>query len=413
VHELLLSGSPLALAANADSADDWLRCDVDPGRVQVTVTPEAVGECEGTVVLSTPIGDHQVPVRVAVVPATVPEAAVPKARRAPRVRPVTAPPADRVAAPPVEAIAQPLVEPVAPPTRTPPAAAPVPAAEPADVSPSGGGAGPGRLWWPVSAALLLIAIGWLLEYWRLGDLLWYQPSAPNLPPSFLGDGFSLAPLVVIASVIGALWWPRLAGLALGVASGVALFFLTWSLVFLGASRIRDDSSVAPLWRGFFYLGLATMVVVPVELWHRHLLGGRPRWRRPTLLEAGLFALGAFLSFKALTKILDYEKLYELYGKPSLVLPVFTVALSGLAIVTRISDDRATVIVTAAVAYVGVSSLALLYVAAQAHAPFADMLLVGNSALLLAFVARLAQDRWPHLHLPKRRSPPATKASVSG
>jgi hypothetical protein len=67
VHELLLTGSPLALATNADSADDWLRCEVDPGRVQVTVAPEAPGVYEGTVVLATPIGDLQLPVRVEVV----------------------------------------------------------------------------------------------------------------------------------------------------------------------------------------------------------------------------------------------------------------------------------------------------------------------------------------------------------
>jgi hypothetical protein len=418
VHELVLTGSPLALAANADSADDWLRCDADPGRVQVTVAPEAPGDYEGTVVLATPIGDHLVPVRVEVVAAP----AVPKARRAPRAQAVAPPPADQVAAPRVEPVDQPFAEPVVLPTPTPPDAAPIaappaaslPVGEPADVLPSGGGAGPSRLWWPVSAALVAIATGWLLAYLALsGHLLWYQPSASYLKLLFPFDGFGLAPVVVLVLVIGAWRWPRLATITLGVATGIALFFLTWSVIFLGTSSISDDSSVAPSWRAFFYLGLATIAVVPLELWHRHLLGGRLPLRRPTFLEAGLIVLGAYLLFKGPSQRLDYVSFREVYGVgPSLLLPVLTVALTGWATVTRISGDRATVIVTAAVAYLAASSVALLYVAVLAYnTTFATWMFVGNAAMLLALAARRAQGRWPRLNLPKGKSPPATKASA--
>jgi hypothetical protein len=408
VHQLVLTGSPLALAVNADSADDWLRCEVDPGRVQVTVAPEAPGDYEGTVVLATPIGDLQVPVRVEVVAAA---AAIPRARRA-RVRPVAAPPADQ-AAPPVEPVDQPFVEPVAPPAPTLPAAAPIaaasmpvasmPAAVPADVSPSGEDAGPSRLWWPVSAALVAIAIRWLLAYRALPDLLWYQPSANPVRPSFPFDGFGLAPVVVIVSVIGAMRWPRMAVITLGVATGVGLFFVTWSVIFLSASRISGDSNLAPTWRALFYLGLATIAVVPLELWHRHLRRGRLPWRRPTFLEAGLVVLGAYLLFDSLSQKLDYLSFGALYPGYSLLLPVLTVALTGWATVTRISGDRATVIVTAAVAYLVASSVALLYVTVRAHAPFATWMIVGNAAMLLALAARRAQGRWPGVHLMRPRS----------
>jgi hypothetical protein len=419
VHELVLTGSPLALAANADSADDWLRCEVDPGRVQVTVAPEAPGDYEGTVVLATPIGDLQVPVRVGVVAAAP---AIPEARRA-RVKPVAAPPADRVSAPPVEPVDQPFVAPVVPPAPTSPTASPMPAAsmpaasmpaaEPGDVSPSGEDAGPSRLWWPVSAALVVIAIGWFLAYLALsGDLLWYQPSANYLTPSFPFDGFGLAPVVVIVSVIGAVRWPRMAVFALGVAAGLALFFLTWSVIFLSASWITDNSSLASTWRALFYLGLATIAVVPLELWHRHLLRGRLPWRRPTFLETGLIVLGAYLLFDSRSQKLDYRTFGEVYNGPSWLVPVLTVALTGWATVTRISGDRGKIIVTAAVAYLAASSVALLYLAVRGyHATFAGDIFLGSAAMLLAIAARRAEGRWPHLHLPKRKSPPATTAST--
>jgi hypothetical protein len=266
----------------------------------------------------------------------------------------------------------------------------------------------------VSAALVAIAIGWLLAYLGLsGRLLWYQPSVTYLESSFPFDGFGLAPVVVVVSVIGALLWPRLAVIALGVATGHALFLLTWSVIFLRTSSVSDDASLAPSWWAVFYLGLAAIAVLPLELWHRHQLGGRLPWRRPTLLEAGLIVLGAYLLFKGPSQKIDYVSFREVYGDgPSLLLPFLTVALTGWATVTRISGDRATVIVAAAVAYLAASSLALLYVAVQAYnTTFATWMVAGNAAMLLALAARRAQGRWHGLPLPKRKSPPATKAST--
>jgi hypothetical protein len=201
-------------------------------------------------------------------------------------------------------------------------------------------------------------------------------------------------------------------IALGAATGFALFFLTWSVIFLGTSRISSDSSLAPTWWAFIFLGLATIAVVLLELWHRHLLRGRLPWRRPTFLEAGLIVLGAYLLVNSLSRKLDYLSFWSLYPGRSLLVPVLTVALTGWATVTRLSGDRAKVIVTAAVAYLAVSSVALLYVAVQApNGPFARRIFAGNVAMLLAFAARLAQGRWGRLQLPKRKSPPATKAST--
>jgi hypothetical protein len=397
VHELVLTGSPLALAANADSADDWLRCDVDPGRVQVTVAPEAPGDYEGTVVLATPIGDHLVPVRVEVVPA----AAVPKARRAPRAQPVTPPPVEPV-------VQQPTQPPAPAPARQVPATNQEPA--PADMS-SSADTNASRLWWPVAAALVAVAVGLVLVHKGFTDTVWVVPQDSNLGPSRLRDGFILAPVVMIALVVAALGWPRPAASALGASAGVALFFLTWSVIFLGTSRIRDDPSLAWIWRNYLFLALAAIVVVVLELWHRHLLRGRLSWRRPTLLESGLLVPGAVLAFDAARQRFHDQLITVVAGKLFLVLPVITVALTCLATFIRISGDRATVIITTAVAYLGATSLALLYLALSVSAPFAVLTLYGNAFLLLTLAARLAQGRWGRLQLPKRKSSPATEAST--
>jgi Caspase domain len=385
VLELRLSGSPLALAATAASSEEWLRCEVDSDRVQVTVTPEEPGEYGGTLVLATPMGEHQVPVRVEVVGG----AAVPRARKAPAPAPVLPPPVpspQRSVAPTPNRAADP---------------------EPLLDTPSGA-VNPRGLWWPVSVALLGVAIGWLLVHRGFTDTVWVVPEDSNLGPSRL-DGFGLWPVVVIAVVAATLRWPRLAASALGVATGVALLFLTWSVIALGTSRIRGDPLLAGIWRNYLFLGLAAIVVVVIELWHRQLLRDRLWWRRPTLLEAGLLVPGAVLVFDATRQRFDHDLVLEVFGKPFLVLPVLTVALTCLATSTLISGDRASVIITAAVTYLGASSWALLYLGLNVSAPYADVTLCGNALLLLALAARVGVSRWKRPHVVRRKSSGAEQA----
>jgi hypothetical protein len=259
----------------------------------------------------------------------------------------------------------------------------------------------------VAAALVAIAIGLLLVHGSFSDTLWVVPQDANLRPSVY-DGFSLAPVVLIALVVAALVWPRPAAWALGASAGVALFFLTWSVIFLNTSRISEDTVLAPIWRHYGYLALAAIVVVVLELWHRHLWRGRLSWRRPTLLESCLMVPGAVLAFVAARQDYDRVPVTVVYEKLFLVLPVLTVSLTCFATFLRISGDRATVIITTAVAYLGATSLALLYLAKGTSAPYAVVTLCGNAFLLLALAARLAQDRW-HLTLPRPKSPSSDQA----
>jgi hypothetical protein len=261
----------------------------------------------------------------------------------------------------------------------------------------------------VSAALVAIAIGLVLVHRGFTDTVWVVPQDSNLGPSPLRDGLILAPLVVIALVVASLGWPRFAAPALGASAGVALFFLTWSVIFLATSRIRDDTSLAWIWRNYLCLALAAIVVVVLELWHRQLLRGWLTWRRPTLLECGLLVPGAVLAFDAARQRFDHQLITVVAGKPFLLLPVLTMVLICLATFIRISGDRATVIITTAVAYLGATSLALLYLALSVSAPYAVVTLRGNAFLLLAIAARRAQGRWPRLQLPNRKTPRATEA----
>jgi Caspase domain len=395
VQELRLTGSPLALAATAESGEDWLRCEIDSDRVQVTVAPQEPGEYGGTLVLATPMGEHQVPVRVEVVAG----AAVPKARSAPKRRAVPIPsavPSARTA---------PASAPIPAPAPTPglapsqglaptPAAAPTPEpageAKPFDDTPKGE-IGPQRLWLPVSVLLLVAAVGWIWAYYALGTL-WIDPDNSNIEPSVL-DGFGTAIVVMTALVLGAVAWPRLVWSALGVASGVALFYVGWSITFLDIAEIRNGTD-GPVWTAFLCLGVATIAVVLLELRHRQLLGHRLSWRPPRPLEAGLLVVGAGLLFRAIRLDFDGSSIWQLFPHMfALLLPVVTLALTCWAILTPLTGERSKVIVAAALAYVGASFWALMFLVLNASAPFAKIMIYGEALLLLAVAARLGDSYW--------------------
>jgi len=381
VTELRLTGSPLALAATAESADGWLRCEVDPGGVQVTAAPQAPGEYEGTIVVATPISDHQVPVRVEVVPA----ASVPKARSA------TGQPAGPLPA------AVPSARPSAAQAPTPAPVAVEEAAPPADQS-TGAGILP-RLWWPVSAALLALGVGWVWVYASI-ETVWITPGDVYLPAIPLRDGFGPAIWLSVGIVVAALVWPQLAMPALGVAAGVALFFVTWSVRTFDISNVRSDESLAAHWHYFSYLGVATIAVVLLALWHRRLLRGQ-RWRRATALQVALVVPGSVLLVFATTLKLDYQ---PVWGQLALLFPVVTLALSCWAIWTKITSERGRVIVAAAVSYLVADSWAMLYVIAHVPAASAKATVWGEVLLLLALAARLGDPGWQRLNLPRRRQP---------
>lgn len=322
------------------------------------------------------------PVRVEVVAGP----AVPKARRAPVEPP-----------PPTQ------VEPVVPQPPTRLSAARGPAADKERsplVATALGDATPRRLWWPVSAGLLLTAVGRALVYQGFTDTIWYVPSRANLGPA-RGDGFSLAIVLVVAVVLVALVWPRLGMSALGVAAGVALFFVAWSVGFLESRTVSTYPYVAATWRGLAYVGLAGIGVVVLELWHRHLLRAQ-LWRRPRPLDVGLLVPGAVLLFVATRQDIDG---LSAWSKFALLSPVVTLALTCWAILTRNTSEWWEAIFAAAFAYLIVDSFVLPYVALKVHAPFATMTMGGDALLLLA----LAGSRWESFRLFKRIAPPQDQA----
>ena len=84
VVDLRLSGPPLALVASAVAAEEWLSGEVDDdGLLHVAVAPPAAGSYQGTLVVSSPTGEHPVPVRLEVVPGA-PEPSAPAVVPPPR-----------------------------------------------------------------------------------------------------------------------------------------------------------------------------------------------------------------------------------------------------------------------------------------------------------------------------------------
>ena len=84
VVDLRLSGPPLALVASAVAAEEWLSGEVDDdGLLHVAVAPPAAGSYQGTLLVSSPTGEHPVSVRLEVVPGA-PEPSAPAVVPPPR-----------------------------------------------------------------------------------------------------------------------------------------------------------------------------------------------------------------------------------------------------------------------------------------------------------------------------------------
>jgi hypothetical protein len=342
---LSLSGAPLALAANATSDVTWLQAEIDGAAVRVWGSAPEAGSHQARLVLASPIGDVEVPVRVDVVEGALAPVAVEPPRTEPEER----------AAEEEVAVAE---------------------------SVQSGPVAATRLWWPVYVAFGVAAVAWGVLYWRI-EYLWFLPNSSNLPSAPL-DGFGLGIAAFVVLVGASLIWPPVSTVALGVATALSVLFLTWAVILLGIPGVSENDAVSPTWYGLILLGVGTLIVVLVELGHRGLLRGGRGWRRPTEVQIILLAIGGALVCIAATLDIDGVPMRELTGQRVLLLPLVSVTVCCLAALTTLPAQLREIVNAAAVGYLAIGMVALLSLWVRAGTPFAAVALLGH-ALLLAGV----------------------------
>jgi hypothetical protein len=345
VVDLRLSGPPLALVASAVSADEWLSGEVDDdGLLHVAVAPPAPGSYHGTLVVSSPTGEHPVPVRLEVVLGA-------------------AEPAQTTTAPDV-----------------PPAVPPAAATAPKQTS--------RRAWLSVPTAQLVASAVLGYAYVTI-DRLWYLPNSANLGTYSL-DGFGVSIIALaVAGVIG-LTRPKLAVTATSVAGGIGLFFLTWGYFALGNDSMNSDPAFRGAWRVFLYVGLAVAALTVVDLARRRLLEGSVDWQRPGWRRTTLLGVGTVLAVAAVAGDIDNQAVWTFTAAQVVVVPFVATALTWVAVTVRMTATgpaRA-----AASAYLSASALAALYLALAASSAFGAATAVGDICLLVAVILAIRPPR---------------------
>jgi hypothetical protein len=344
VVDLRLSGPPLALVASAVATEEWLSGEVDDdGLLHVAVAPPAPGSYQGTLVISSPTGEHPVPVRLEVV-----EGAAAPAAPAPRAEV--------------------------------PAAAPTSTASTPDDRPARSTSPRAWPWVPTAQ----LAAGGLLA-WAYVDLqqLWYMPNDSNLDPYSL-DGFGLAIAALLAACLVAITRPRLSATATAVAGGVGLFLVTWGYFALGVDEMNSDPSFRDPWRGFLYLGLLVVVLSVVDLARRHLLDGPVRWHRPPWQQTALLGAGTVLGLVALALEVDGRPVWVYSDAQVVGLPVIAGAVAWLVVIAELGGDMRP-LRSAAVTILAASTVAALYISLNRSAPFAFATALGDACLLVAVI----------------------------
>jgi hypothetical protein len=350
VVDLRLSGPPLALVASAVATEEWLSAEVDDdGLLHVAVAPPAPGTYQGTLVVTSPTGEHPVPVRLEAVPGA-PEPSAPAVIPPPRaeVQPERLAPAPAV----------PVSPEAAPTTRR-----------------------PRRAWLSVPAAQLAACAVLGYAYVTI-DELWYMPNTANLGTYSL-DGFGVSIIALgVAGVVG-LTRPTLAATATAVAGGIGLFFLAWGYLALGVDEMNSDPAFRGAWRVFLYVGLAVAVLTVVDLARRRMLEGPVSWQRPSWRRTALLAVGTVLAVAAVALDVDGVAVWTSTDAQVVAVPFVAVTLTWVAMTARMTATGAAG--TAATAYLAASILAALYVGVSRTAPFAAATAVGDICLLVAVV----------------------------
>ena len=351
VVDLRLSGPPLALVASAVAAEEWLSGEVDDGGLlHVAVAPPAAGSYQGTLVISSPTGEHQVPVRLEVVPGA-PEPSAPAVVPPPRAAPE---PEQPLAAPPVG---------------------------PAPVPPTAATRTSRRAWLSVPAAQLVACAVLGYAYVTI-DRLWYLPNSSNLGAYSL-DGFGVSIIALgVAAAVG-LTRPKLAVIATAVAGGIGLFFLAGGYFALGNDSMNSDPAFRGAWRVFLYLGLAVAVLTVVDLARRRMLEGPVDWQRPAWRRTALLGVGTALAIAAVAGDIDNQAIWTFTDAQVVVVPFVAVTLTWVAVTARMAATGSAR--TAAMAYLSSSTLSALYLALAASSAFGAATAVGDVCLLVAVI----------------------------
>ena len=355
VVDLRVVGPPLALAVSVETSADWLAVEVDDGGLlHVTVAPPGVGHYAGTLEVVSPTGQQSVAVNLDVVEGV------------PLPEPLPTPPA------------------ATSPAQQSPAQTSGPAPEPAQV-------GETRMWWPVATGLLLCAAGLAVAYAGMHEL-WWMPVGSYLDGSPV-DGFAVAILGLAGAVVVALARPHLAPAAVGVTSGIGLFFVTWGYAALGVPSHTEDSSFAQLWWPFLITGLVAVALSSVDLARRRVFSAPVIWVRPPGRQKALLIAGSVLMFASLALPIGNLVGWEYGNARFLAVPVVAVALAMLA---ATADLRVAGAVAAearlpavgALAYLAPTTLAAGYLAGSAASPFGLALAVGAVCLGVPAVTRV-------------------------
>jgi hypothetical protein len=348
VVDLRLTGPPLALVASAVSTEEWLSGEVDDdGLLHVAVAPPAPGRYQGTLVISSPTGEHPVPVRLEVV--------------------------EGAAAPALPAPRAPVSEVPAPAARTSTASTP-------DDRPAGSTS---HRAWPWLPAVQLAAGGLLA--WAYVDLeqLWYMPNDSNLDPYSL-DGFGVAIAGLLVACVVAITRPRLSATATAIAGSVGLFLVTWGYFALGVDEMNSDPSFRDSWRGFLYLGLLVVALSIVDLARRRLLDGPVRWHRPPWRQTALLGTGTILGVAALALEVDGRPVWVYSDAQVVGLPLVAGAVAWLVVTAALGDDMRP-LRSAAVTVLATSTVAALYIGLNRSAPFALVTALGDALLLVGVI----------------------------
>jgi hypothetical protein len=357
VVDLRLSGPPLALVASAVAAEDWLSGEVDDdGLLHVAVAPPAAGSYQGTLLVSSPTGEHPVPVRLEVVPGAPQPSA-----------PAVVPPPRAATGPEQPAAAPAVLSPAASPTAAAAATAATPRSR--------------RAWLSVPAAQLVACAVLGYAYVTI-DRLWYLPNSENLGTYSL-DGFGVSITALAGAGVVGLTRPKLAVTATSVAGGIGLFFLAWGYFALGNDSMNSDPAFRGAWRVFLYVGLAVAVLTVVDLARRRMLEGPVDWHRPAWRRTALLGVGTALAVAAVAGDIDNQAVWTFTDAQVVVVPFVSVTLTWVAVTARMTATGPAC--AAAMAYLCASALAALYLALAASSAFGAATAVGDVCLLVAVV----------------------------
>jgi hypothetical protein len=355
VVDLRLTGPPLALVASAVATEEWLSGEVDDGGLlHVAVAPPAAGSYQGTLMVSSPTGEHTVSVRLEVVPG------------APEPAPAVVPPAR-----PVTERERPPAIPV-----DPPAAA-------AQSAPAAATRTSRRAWLSVPAAQLVACAVLGFAYVTI-DRLWYLPNSSNLGTYSL-DGVRCVDHRPRGGR-GRRAHPAEAGRPRDLGRRRDRTVLPRVGVLRAGQRLDEQRPGLPRrLAGLPVLGLAVAVLTVVDLARRRMLEGPVDWHRPAWRRTALLGVGTALAVAAVAGGHRQPSSLDLHRRPGRRAPLRG-GDADLVAVTAPDDSYRAGLASPRWAYLSASVLAALYLAlGRIVGRSAQATAVGDVCLLIGVI----------------------------